>query len=261
MDICTKIILACAFVALSACGTNQDTALEFSDEMFGLIDSTNTTPPEGEEWTYGPLEQSKGFYAKGWLINPDQMPVSGPGFRLAVPASRVVYGTYDLITIVQAAAAAMELKYPGQEGLRVGELSYKKGGTANGHGSHQNGLDIDLGYYRAGRGPLPEIDQLLFDPMVRSGKVQKLFDHERNYEFMKLIVKTGRANRIFVHPKIKTALCLHAKKLGEDTKVNPYLSAIRGYPLHADHMHVRITCPRNSPKCKHQALPPAVAGC
>ena len=252
-----------AVIAMSACGRAQDSDSGFSstNEMTGLYDPNSPPSSEGEEWTYGPFEQSKGYYSRGSLINPDKMPVEGTGFRLAIPASRVVYATYDLVTIIKNTAVAMEAAYPGQEGLRVGELSAMRGGYANGHDSHQNGLDIDLGYYRAGMGPLPEIEKYTFEAMVRRGKVQKLFDVERNYEFMKMIVRTGRANRIFVHPKIKASLCEYAKSLGENTDINPYLSVIRGWPLHADHMHVRITCPRNSPKCKNQVLPSAETEC
>lgn len=260
----TQYFLFAIAVVLSACGSSQNSNSGFNsdDEMTGLYDPKASPPAiEAEEWTFGPTEQARGFYSKGSLVNADQMPVEGPGFRLAIPASKTEYGTYDLITIIQKAAAAMDTKYFGQEGLRVGEISKAKGGYANGHGSHQNGLDIDLGYYRAGKGPLAPIENFMFEAMVIRGRVLKLFDYERNYEFIKMLVSTGRINRIFVNPTIKKGLCIHAKKLGEDTKLNFNLSVLRPYPDHADHMHVRITCPRNSTRCKNQVLPPAEAGC
>jgi penicillin-insensitive murein DD-endopeptidase len=273
----THFILLSAIALLSACGGNLGGSSDFNseDEMTGLYDPKAPPPemPVGEAWTYGPSEQARGYYACedrqrargiftcGTLVNPDQIPAQGQGFRLAIPASKFAFATYDLIKIITAAAAAIDTKYFGQEELRVGELSKFKGGNASGHGSHQNGLDIDLGYYRTGKPPLPEIEKYMLDAMVIRGKVVKLFDYNRNYDLVKFLVSTGRANRIFVHAKVKAGLCLHAKKLGEDTKINPYLSVLRAYPNHADHMHVRITCPRNSPKCKEQPLPAAEAGC
>ncbi len=258
-------ILMCAVALLAACGGNLGNSSDFNsqDEMTGLYDPNSPPPamPVGEEWTYGPSEQARGFYSRGTLVSPDQMPVEGPGFRLAIPASKTVFGTYDLIRIVTAAAAAIDIKYSGQEGLGVGELSRFKGGSANGHQSHQNGLDIDLGYYRAGTPPLPEIEKFMLAEMVIRGKLVKWFDYDRNYDFIKFLVGTGRANRIFVHAKVKAGLCAHAKKLGEDVEINPFLSVLRAYPHHPDHMHVRITCPRSSPKCKDQPLPAAEAGC
>jgi penicillin-insensitive murein endopeptidase len=61
--------------------------------------------------------------------------------------------------------------------------------------------------------------------------------------------------RIFVNAAIKTALCREA---GTD---RDWLAKVRPWWGHAEHFHVRIACPADSPECQPQPPPEASDGC
>jgi len=234
------------------------------DEMTGLYEGGGLPPselPSGEAWTQGPTEQAVGFYARGGLMNAEKFPERGIGFVLSNNFNPNVYGTYDLLAVVTVAAARVYYQFPKAAPLRIGTASRKSGGRVAGHDSHQNGLDIDLGYYRLSGRNSPQLGYYFFDSMVRGGAVVGDFDYERNYSLIKNFVDSGRASRIFVHSAIKRGLCQYARKLGENTKTNFYLSVLRSYPGHGDHMHLRITCPQNSPRCRNQTPPSPATDC
>ena len=61
--------------------------------------------------------------------------------------------------------------------------------------------------------------------------------------------------RVLVNPVIKQHLCATAGQSRE------WLRKVRPWWGHADHMHVRLHCPRDSPLCAAQAPPPSGDGC
>ena len=61
--------------------------------------------------------------------------------------------------------------------------------------------------------------------------------------------------RIFVNAAIKKAMCREA---GSD---RDWLAKVRPWWGHAEHFHVRIACPPDSPECKPQPPVPAGDGC
>ena len=64
-----------------------------------------------------------------------------------------------------------------------------------------------------------------------------------------------QVSRIFVHPAIKKALCEGA---GKD---RGWLGKVRPLWGHNYHFHIRIGCPKDSPECKAQPVPPSDEGC
>jgi penicillin-insensitive murein endopeptidase len=61
--------------------------------------------------------------------------------------------------------------------------------------------------------------------------------------------------RVFVHPAIKQALCLHAA--GD----RAWLTKVRPWWGHDDHIHVRLAGPPGDALCRAQAPPPPGDGC
>jgi penicillin-insensitive murein endopeptidase len=61
--------------------------------------------------------------------------------------------------------------------------------------------------------------------------------------------------RIFVNAAIKKAMCREA---GDD---RGWLWKVRPWWGHAEHFHVRIACPADSPECKPQTPPEPEDGC
>ncbi len=265
----SKLVLAGMIVSgVTACGPSTGNAQSDIDEMTGLRGDEVVTHGgvpamgPGEPWTQGPNNQAVGFYAKGSLTGAEPMPVEGPGFRLANPANANHFGTYDLVTIVSSAAQQVQSLVPHGDPLRIGDFSRLKGGRLSGHASHQNGLDGDLAYYRLDGRTHDNLSMMFFGaPLVRAGRVLSQFDFQRNYELVRGLVASGRVVRIFVNPVIKRGFCKYAQSLGENIKQNDLLRVLTPYAGHADHMHVRISCPLKSPKCVVQLPPGAATGC
>src|SRR5690606_28371648 len=136
------------------------------------------------------------------------------------------------------------------------------GGDISGHASHENGLDVDIAYFRNDHSEQdPEITSGFIERFVRNGKLSANFDLERNWTFIKALTRTGRISRIFTDRVIKNALCRYAESLGELKTEEEALRRLRHWPNHTDHWHVRLTCPEKSPRCKAQDDPPPGSGC
>lgn len=210
-------------------------------------------------------EQAIGFYSKGSLVNADTFPPAGPGLlKIMVPRNRA-WATRDLVQILSAEAQESVRKYPGTERLQIGDVANRNGGSIGSHESHQNGLDADVVYYRENRVEQDPAHNAGFEEnFVAQGRVTANFDLERNWDFMSRLVATGRINRIFVDTAIKRALCEYAQRLPEPAGALTVetLRRLRPWPLHHDHMHVRILCPvKGSPRCIAQDEPPPGTSC
>ena len=107
----------------------------------------------------------------------------------------------------------------------VGDVSRRPGGIFDerygglGHGSHQNGLDVDVAYPR-------------FDGLELGIDSPAEVDVERSQLLVDLFVKAG-ATRIYVGPRLP---------LRGPRKI---VSKLR---YHDDHMHVRLRCPTDRRK-------------
>jgi len=223
----------------------------------------------------GAVEQATGSYNKGRLKNASQLKPSGPGYILLFPERDRAYGTEELVTTVETVAASMAQSFPDGERLQVGDLSARLGGYVSGHGSHQNGLDVDFSYFRMNHQeqdfddvPGLELLNLLsgeirfwgFDEeFVIEGKLSSNFDLQRNWEFFKMLVATTRINRMFVDPVIKASLCSYSQTQGDFNEET--LRHLRPWPNHGDHSHVRLLCPEASKNCVPQAEIEPGSGC
>jgi penicillin-insensitive murein endopeptidase len=210
-----------------------------------------------------PHGQVSGFYStNGKLSHATPLSESGAGFLHLFLGRDRGWGSEGLIDLVTAAAGRVASEYPGGERLQIGDVAAEHGGPISGHGSHRNGLDIDVVYYRHDHreqkpGEADHFDELF----VRHGKLSPNLDLERSWRLIELVLESGRLNRIFMDPVIKAAFCDAHARSGDATALQA-LRRLRPLGNHADHMHIRLTCPEpSSPACVRQEDVPAGTGC
>jgi penicillin-insensitive murein endopeptidase len=155
---------------------------------------------------------------------------------------------------------------PQIERIQIGDLSQRGGGKMTRHASHQNGLDVDVVYFRNDlretfpvRGALANFDE----SFVEGNRLTKNFDSVRTGWVFRRLVQTGKVDRIFVDPAVKQFYCENRSQLGavNQSEEEFILSRIRPYPHHSDHFHVRIKCPIQDSKCIASPELPGESGC
>ena len=203
---------------------------------------TFTTPKSGPS-------RAIGGYSAGCLQGAAELPERGPGFQVARPERRRVYGHPLLVAFVRSLAKEMADGNLGP--LWVGDLAQPRGGPAPaGHASHQTGLDVDL-WFASAPGPRPEPIALV-DLPTRS--LTRDFG-ERAIKLISAAAASAKVDRIFVNPVLKRALCDRA------TRDRAWLRKIRPWFGHHQHFHVRLACPPDSPECEAQPPLPPGDGC
>lgn len=85
--------------------------------------------------------------AAGCIDSAYNLTDQGTGYIHYNPDGKDVddWGTLDLINVIEAAARELGTSPPL---IQVGDLSLRHGGPFPGHGSHRNGLDVDIRYVR-----------------------------------------------------------------------------------------------------------------
>ncbi len=189
------------------------------------------------------LATPRGSYSNGQLENAVALDAEGPGYVQLFREFGNYWGDASLVSMIRAVAA--ELHVPGRDRLQVEEISAQFGGPISEHLSHQNGLDVDIGYYKNdGVEHVPRPRQYHFAPsMVAEGTVTENFDVERNWELMKALHRHGNVARIFVDQVIKDELIRYARSQGEFRSHQRVINSLLHVDNHADHMHVRLRCP------------------
>jgi penicillin-insensitive murein endopeptidase len=204
-----------------------------------------------------------GYYSDGQLRNGVSVPDEGPGFMHLFLHRKRGFGAHEMIDMLVKSAGFMEKKFPDNDRLQIGDIAQEGGGpVADLHGSHQNGLDADLTYFRKDKVEQPASHINGFQEiMVVRGKLSKNFDTARVWEFIKSLHANGKVQRIFMDPLIKKELCRYATLQKEVKSHEEVLRSVRPYPNHADHMHVRLRCPSDAKDCRAQEDPPPGSGC
>jgi penicillin-insensitive murein endopeptidase len=202
--------------------------------------------------------RSIGFYANGCLAGGVALPISGPTWQVMRLSRNRNWGNPELIEFLERFADNGHKA--SWNGLLVGDMSQPRGGPMiTGHASHQIGLDADIWFT-----PMPdhvlsreerELDGAV--DMVAPGGLDvnhKVWSHERT-ALIRAAARDPVVTRIFVNAAIKKEMCSEA---GADRE---WLAKVRPWWGHAEHFHVRIACPANSPQCKGQPPVPPGDGC
>lgn len=173
---------------------------------------------------------SMGFVEEGRLINGVPFP-QGEAWTVVSPDA--TYGTQETVDFVSAAIRQVKSWYPDAPPLRVNQISAREGGYLRPHKTHQNGRDVDLGFYYPG------------GQTVRVREREKVMDVALNWALVKALVMTGDVQFILVDQRIQKVLFEHAKKAGEDPAWLESLfhsgrdSILQHARRHRDHFHVR----------------------
>lgn len=207
------------------------------------------------------LPMPQGTYARGRLEFAWQLPDSGEGYRRLFVHRNRGWGSQPLIEMIERASIEMSQLFPLREPLKVGDISSMKGGKISRHNSHQNGLDVDLAYYRLNGTEHEGSGSHFLENMVRKGRLSRNFDVQRNWELIKNLNRYGKVQRIFVDRAIKREICKYTKKMGEQEMFTEVLRTIRPFPHHSNHLHVRLHCPDYADKCVKQEDPEEGSGC
>jgi len=207
------------------------------------------------------VEQSVGYYTKGKLVNPSALPLEDIGLIKVFRSKQRPYGSFEILTIIKTVAQEIAKQFPKKDRLQIGDIANLKGGTLGRHKSHQNGLDADIVYYRKnGLEQNPDWAGPYVEKFVVKGKVTENFDVERNWKALQKFASFQQVERIFVDLAIKKNFCkLYAKNTDELSQ--QALRIMRPAPLHHDHMHVRIACPKGSTRCTPQDPVASGNGC
>jgi hypothetical protein len=215
------------------------------------------------------LGQANGTVHSGKLLNPVDIftflkDKKNAGYRIINSNRMTHFATRD-IHYMLSLAGEYSIKNVNNYVLSVGDLSKPNGGNF-GHKSHASGMDMDVSYYFNREA----LKQSGFVNVLGDKVNQEAWMIEAQWGLFKTLVVTQRPDLIFVHKKLKKALCEHAKKVGD------YRSGQKsgaGYEVlrrlwededHADHFHLRIFCNGTQPLCqppKPNYKLPVTTGC
>lgn len=256
-----KVHVVASGDTLSGIAATHRTSVEALQAANGL---TNTVIRPGQRLTVGSLApvlplrvvngQSVGRPQRGKLVDGVRLPHDPGYYRRRVERA---YGAQHAVDHTRRAIATVRTKYPHLHRLAVGDLSAKKGGSISGHASHQSGRDIDLGLYFKKQ---PDAYPQKF-VRARDGKLHQAATWELVYALYRASTQSGGPQKIFLDYKVQGTLYKHANKRGVSKKV---LGKVFQYPdgrwargrlvshepRHADHLHVRFSCPAGDSGCK-----------
>jgi penicillin-insensitive murein endopeptidase len=167
-------------------------------------------------------------------------------------ASGARWGVPGLVGAIERSARQVARQFPGSV-LAVGDLSLRGGGELARHHSHESGRDADVGYYLCdAKNRQLGADRLLVirpDGAARD-KPGTFFDDARNWALVSALVSDRYAHvtQIFVAPHVRSRLLRYAEQMNVAPELRLRVAEVmlqpRGVPLHDDHFHVRIACPR-----------------
>jgi murein endopeptidase len=178
---------------------------------------------------------SVGFVHSGRMVNSVRFPQEKDWLVVQPEKAYTTQETVDYLTRV---IRELRARFPEAPLLRVNQISAKDGGYIRPHKSHQNGRDVDLGFYYPGGN------------VVRTRAREKYIDPVMNWELVKAVVTFTDVQAILVDRRVQKVLYDHALKAGEDKAWLDSLfhageaSLIKHARGHRDHFHVRFFNPR-----------------
>jgi penicillin-insensitive murein DD-endopeptidase len=199
-----------------------------------------------------------GSYADGCMEGAVALPITGPTWQVMRLSRDRNWGNPVLIKFIERLGA--NAKKVGWNGLLIGDMAQPRGGPMiSGHASHQIGLDVDIWFT-----PMPD-HVLSREEREMDGAVNMVdpsgLDVDRKVwtptrtALVKATAEDSEVTRIFVNAAIKKEMCSEA---GTD---RAWLAKVRPWWGHAEHFHVRLACPSDSPDCKAQLPVPPGDGC
>ncbi|HYO55285.1 penicillin-insensitive murein endopeptidase [Archangium sp.] len=179
---------------------------------------------------------SVGFVESGRMVNSVRVPEGGEDWLVVSP--ELAWGTQETVEYLTRAIREVRAQYPKAPPLRVNQLSSREGGHLRPHKSHQNGRDVDLGFYYPTAEP------------VRARERERYIDLELNWALIKALAMHTDVQMILVDKRVQKVLYDHALRKGENKEWLDSLfnagarSLVKHAKRHRDHFHVRFFNPR-----------------
>ena len=244
--------LACALTAAPALAQSPKPAGAAgtpAKELFGRADTAAAAL----------APRAIGFYSKGCLAGGAALPVNGPNWQVMRLSRNRNWGHPELVAFLERFAAEVP-KVAKWRGILVGDMAQPRGGPMRtGHASHQVGLDADIWLTPEPDRELSrdEREKISASMMVRADRrdIDPANWRPDHWKVIRLAARDPLVERIFVNAAIKKALCREA------TGDRSWLAKVRPYWGHDYHMHVRLSCPKDSPECRPQEAIPGGEGC
>jgi len=198
--------------------------------------------------------QSVGRPTQGKLVGGAQLPHDDSYYRRRPERA---WGAQHVIDHTRRVIAEVKRRYPEIHRLAIGDISAPTGGRIPGHRSHQSGRDIDLGlFYERPPARYPR-------EFVRADQAELHLDATWAllYALWKASKKPGGPERVFLDYRVQRRLYEHARRQGTSketlAKIFQYPDGrwargrfVAHEPHHADHFHVRFSCPPGDDLCR-----------
>lgn len=198
-----------------------------------------------------------GTYSNGCIAGAVPLPADGAGYSVIRTQRNRFYGHPRLIEVIQDLGFAALRDQMGV--LMIADMGQPRGGPISGHASHELGLDADI-WLRLLPGNIQDVG-LRGDPVAYSAVIEGTDEIDRtvwtpaHVALYRAAATHPYVDRIFANPVIKRELCESA------TGDRSWLNRIRPWYGHDSHLHVRLSCPPDSPECQPQSAIPAGEGC
>ncbi|WP_240358560.1 penicillin-insensitive murein endopeptidase [Myxococcus vastator] len=176
-----------------------------------------------------------GFAHSGRLVNAQQFP-QGDDWIVVTPAG--AWATEETVNYLAEAIRDVRARFPNAPPLRVNGMSHKEGGYMRPHKSHQNGRDVDVGFY------YPTVDP------IRTRAREHVIDVALNWEFIRSVLVKTDVQMILVDRRVRKVIYDHAVRAGEDKAWLDSIfndgptGVVRHARGHRDHFHIRFHNPR-----------------
>lgn len=213
----------------------------------------------------GPTEEAVqvfGRHTHGCIAGAKALPPEGPGYVTIRTRRNRFWGhpvLLDFVTNLGRQARDQKIAT-----LMIGDLGQPRGGPISGHGSHETGLDVDIWLKLQPLDPKPvaaafqEPQEISVVPDKRKPGLDPAVWKPEMGRIIRLAASSPGVDRIFINPAIKQHLCdLHAAQKENE----PWLRKLRPWYNHTGHMHIRMSCPKDSPECRQQSNLPPGNGC
>lgn len=174
----------------------------------------------------------------------------GVGYRLRFPKN--AYGVDGVLATLKRCARRVHERFDGTHDILIGDISRPGGGRFRPHESHQNGRDVDVGYYLASN----EQNKTMY--RVRPEQV----DLAKTWAHLRCHITTDSVVRVYMDKRIQHAMVdwLRDVEKVSQRQLERLFSVegdddalIRHAKKHDTHFHVRFACDRGQPECSEEA--------
>ena len=201
-----------------------------------------------------------GYYPRGCLQGGVPLPTTGATWQVMRLSRNRNWGHPSLVHFLEK-FAPLAAKATGWKGILIGDMAQPRGGPLPfGHMSHQIGLDVDIWFM-----PMPD-RKLSGDERENTSAINLVADDWKHINpktwspadiaFIRTAAEQPEVERVLVNAAIKQELCK-----AETPNSKGWMSKVRPWYGHNDHIHVRLKCPPDSPNCRKQPPVPGDDGC